>query len=128
MPRNIPRFDGYGPTSCSLIAFLAELFQLFARKRVSSPKRHFDCSKGEHYMKTTMTETQALVRQDPEPNRPTHIADASHSRVRETSRRDDISKLAYALWEERGSSQGSADEDWLQAERDFRESSELISR
>jgi hypothetical protein len=39
---------------------------------------------------------------------------------------ENISKLAYGLWEERGSSQGSADEDWLEAERNFRESTERV--
>jgi hypothetical protein len=78
-------------------------------------------------MKTTTTETQALVRQDSEPNRSTHRADASHSRVPETSMQEDVAKLAYALWQQRGCSQGSADEDWLQAERNFRESPEHVS-
>jgi hypothetical protein len=126
MRRNIPRFDGYGPTSCSLIAFFAELFQLFARKR-SYPQTESRLFKGEHYMKTTPTETQALVRQDAEPNRPTHTADAFHSRVPETSMRDDVAKFAYALWQQRGCSQGTANEDWLEAERNLRESSEHLS-
>ena len=78
-------------------------------------------------MKTT-TQTQALVRQDSEPNRPTDKADASHSWVPEASTQGDVAKLAYALWEQRGCSQGSADEDWLQAERNFRESAEHVSR
>jgi Protein of unknown function (DUF2934) len=125
MRKTISRLTGYGPTSCSLIAFLAELFQLFTRKRNSPPNGSSIVQKENIIMKTT-TETQALVR--PEPNRPTHIADASQSRVPETSNRDDISKLAYGLWEQRGSSQGSADEDWLEAERDFRESPEHLSR
>jgi hypothetical protein len=77
-------------------------------------------------MKTTTTETQALVRQDAESNRPTDKADASHSRVPKTSR-DDISKLAYGLWQQRGSRQGSANEDWLEAERDLGESSEHVA-
>jgi hypothetical protein len=69
-------------------------------------------------MKTT-PQTQALVRQDSEPNRPTDKADASHSRVPESSTRGDVAKLAYPLWEQRGCLPGSADEDWLRAERDF---------
>jgi hypothetical protein len=117
MRKNGPRFNGYGRTSCSLVAFLAELFQLFARK---------DLFKGEHCMKTTLTETQALVQQDSEPNRPAETTGASHSPEPETSMQETISKLAYGLWEERGSSQGSADEDWLEAERNFRESTERV--
>jgi hypothetical protein len=41
---------------------------------------------------------------------------------------EDVEKLAYALWQQGGCSQGSADQDWLQAEHNFRESSELASR
>jgi Protein of unknown function (DUF2934) len=77
-------------------------------------------------MKATPTETQTLVRQDSEPNRPTQTTGASRSPEAETSMQENISKLAYGLWEERGSSQGSADEDWLQAERNFRESTERV--
>ena len=32
----------------------------------------------------------------------------------------DIAKLAYALWEERGVPDGSAEEDWIEAERRLR--------
>jgi hypothetical protein len=32
----------------------------------------------------------------------------------------DIAKLAYALWEERGMPDGSAEEDWIEAERRLR--------
>jgi hypothetical protein len=77
-------------------------------------------------MKTTVIGTQAAVRQDSEPNRPTHTAGASHSREPVTSMQENISTLAYGLWEQRGCSQGSADEDWLQAERNFRESTERV--
>ena len=31
--------------------------------------------------------------------------------------REEISRLAYALWEARGSGDGSAEQDWLEAER-----------
>jgi hypothetical protein len=77
-------------------------------------------------MKTT-TQTRALVRQDSELNRPTDNADASHSRVPETSMQEDVAKLAYAFWQQRGCSQGSADEDWLEAERNLGECSEHVS-
>jgi hypothetical protein len=79
-------------------------------------------------MKTTTTETKPLVRQDPEPNRPTRTPDASDSQVPETSMHEDIAKLAYGLWQERGCPQGSADGEWLEAERNFRESAEHVSR
>jgi hypothetical protein len=32
---------------------------------------------------------------------------------------EDIEELAYALWEARGCPEGSAEEDWLQAEREL---------
>jgi Protein of unknown function (DUF2934) len=120
MRRNILRFDGYGPNSCFLIGFLAELF---ARKPSHSQTK-FRFFKGEHYMKTT-AQTQALVRQDSEPNAPTDKADASQSRVPEWTQ-GDVAKLAYDLWQKRDSTRGSADEDWLQAERKLRESSEHV--
>jgi len=34
---------------------------------------------------------------------------------------EDIARLAYALWEERGHAEGSAEEDWLEAERQLRQ-------
>ena len=34
--------------------------------------------------------------------------------------RDDIAKLAYALWESRGGLGGSAEEDWYRAEQEIR--------
>jgi hypothetical protein len=117
------RFDGYGAASRFLIGFLAEGF---ARKP-SYCQTKFRLFKGERYMKTT-PQTQALVRQDSEPNGPTDKADASHSQVPQTSTQGDVAKLAYALWEQHGCSQGSADEDWLEAERSFRESAEHVSR
>jgi len=33
---------------------------------------------------------------------------------------EDIAKLAYALWEARGGSGGSAEEDWYRAEQEIR--------
>jgi len=41
---------------------------------------------------------------------------------------EDIAKLAFGLWQERGCPEGSADGEWLEAERNLRESSEHISR
>ncbi len=52
---------------------------------------------------------------------------ASDSHVSETSMQD-LAKLAYALWEERGCPYGSPDQDWFEAEHRLRESSELIAR
>lgn len=33
---------------------------------------------------------------------------------------EDIAKLAYALWEERGRGDGGAEQDWFEAERQLR--------
>jgi len=33
---------------------------------------------------------------------------------------EDIARLAYALWEARGSQDGSPEQDWLQAEQELR--------
>ena len=41
-------------------------------------------------------------------DRPSADVEVSHA---------DIATLAYALWEERGGAEGSAEEDWLAAER-----------
>jgi Protein of unknown function (DUF2934) len=37
-----------------------------------------------------------------------------------TASDEDIARLAYALWEARGGGDGSADEDWFEAERQLR--------
>jgi len=34
---------------------------------------------------------------------------------------EDIARLAYVLWEERGSGDGLADQDWLEAERQLKQ-------
>jgi len=36
--------------------------------------------------------------------------------------RDEIARLAYALWEARGGGNGFAEQDWLEAERRLQES------
>ncbi len=37
-----------------------------------------------------------------------------------TTRHEQIAKLAYRLWEERGAPLGSPDDDWFRAEQEFR--------
>jgi hypothetical protein len=44
-----------------------------------------------------------------------------------TVKREQIAKLAYVLWEQRGSPYGSPEVDWLEAERELEESS-YVSR
>jgi hypothetical protein len=46
----------------------------------------------------------------------------------ETSMQENLEKLAYGLWQERGCPYGSPEMDWLEAERKLRESSEQVSR
>jgi len=40
--------------------------------------------------------------------------------------REEIAKLAYSLWEARGGGDGSAEQDWLQAERQLRKPMEAL--
>ena len=63
-----------------------------------------------------------------EMRKPAGTARASHSEVPETSMQEDLAKLAYGLWQERGCPYGSPDQDCLEAERKLRESSEHVSR
>jgi hypothetical protein len=60
--------------------------------------------------------------------KPSRTASASRSEVPETSMQEDVAKLAYGLWQERGGPQGSPEVDWLEAERKLRVSSEHVSR
>ena len=46
---------------------------------------------------------------------------------RSTVRHEQIAKLAYLLWEERGCPYGSPEADWLEAERELHEPSEHAS-
>jgi Protein of unknown function (DUF2934) len=79
-------------------------------------------------MKTVKTETQDSVQRGSEPNTSGRTTRVSHSQMQETSMHEDITKLAYALWHQRGCPQGSPEFDWLEAERTLRESSEHVSR
>jgi Protein of unknown function (DUF2934) len=73
-------------------------------------------------MKTLKTETQASVQQGSEPNTSGRATRDAHSQMQ------DITKLAYALWQQRGCPYGSPEFDWLEAERALRQSSEHVSR
>jgi hypothetical protein len=60
--------------------------------------------------------------------RTSHAKAAQHAEpVRETetpkaviSEQEEISRIAYTFWEERGRQDGSHEEDWLRAEQEFR--------
>jgi hypothetical protein len=47
---------------------------------------------------------------------------SGEKQISETFRHEDIAKVAYALWESNGCPQGSAECDWLEAERQLRHS------
>ncbi len=80
-------------------------------------------------MSATVSVSLGSVReQDSAKNRPTHGGDASQSDISEASLKQDIAKLAYALWQQRGCPYGSPEFDWLEAERILRESFERVSR
>jgi hypothetical protein len=57
--------------------------------------------------------TQKAEAQKPQETPPSSSQEFSHERC---------SELAYSLWRQRGCPEGSADEDWLEAERQLRNS------
>jgi hypothetical protein len=74
------------------------------------------------------TATARPFQGDPETDKPSCTANASHSQISENEMQEDIAKLAYTLWQRRGCPYGSPEFDWLEAERKLRESSEPVSR
>jgi len=52
----------------------------------------------------------------------------SDSQMTETSMQENLAKLAYTLWQQRGCPEGSSEFDWFEAERKLRESAERVSR
>ena len=60
-------------------------------------------------------------------NRPASEAESSAQR-RQTSTENDIARLAYALWQQRGCPLDSAESDWLQAEQQLRQTSNSKQR
>lgn len=45
------------------------------------------------------------------------VSGSASPSARDVPSHEQIAKLAYQFWEERGRPEGSADEDWLRAER-----------
>ncbi len=74
------------------------------------------------------TATSASVHRESEMRKRPGTESASHSQMPETSMQEDLAKLAYGLWQERGCPFGSPEVDWLEAERKLRKSSEHVSR
>jgi Protein of unknown function (DUF2934) len=77
-------------------------------------------------IKHTMA-TQGSTRQHSGPNRSTSRENGSRVPVPQMSMHEQIASLAYALWEQRDRSQGSAEEDWKQAERELRHRAKGVS-
>jgi hypothetical protein len=59
----------------------------------------------------------SLFQRESEMRKPSGTASAPDSRVPETSMQEDLAKLAYGLWQERGCPEGSPEFDWLKAQR-----------
>jgi Protein of unknown function (DUF2934) len=76
-------------------------------------------------MSARMTATPGPPQRDSETNtkKPTVTVRALQSQVQEASMQD-IAKLAYALWQQRGCPTGSAEFDWFAAEEKLLESVE----
>jgi Protein of unknown function (DUF2934) len=70
---------------------------------------------------------QGSTRQHSGPNRSTSRENGSSIQVPQMSLHEQIASLAYAIWEQRNSSQGTAEEDWRQAERELRDRAKGVS-
>jgi hypothetical protein len=70
----------------------------------------------------------ASVQRESEKPKSAGTASASHSQISESAMQEDIAKLAYALWQQRGRPFGTPEFDWFEAERKLRESFERLSR
>jgi Protein of unknown function (DUF2934) len=74
------------------------------------------------------TATARPLQRESEMRKPPGTATAPDSQGQETSMQEDLAKLAYGLWQERGCPYGSPEMDWFEAERKLREFSEQVSR
>jgi hypothetical protein len=81
--------------------------------------------KEKHTMSATAT---SPFQRESETNKPPRKESASHSQISEAAMQEDIAKLAYVLWQQRGCPYGSPEFDWFEAEHKLRESSEHVSR
>lgn len=70
-------------------------------------------------MSATMTATQRSAQRESEANtnESTVTGEASQSERPGSSMQEDIARLAYALWEQRGCPTGSPEFDWFEAEQ-----------
>jgi hypothetical protein len=80
------------------------------------------------HMKTDQAkdEQTARLKRDVKDEKEIRVLDESGEESVSGSRpnSEEIAKLAYALWEERGCPEGSADDDWFRAEATLRSRSE----
>jgi len=77
-------------------------------------------------MSATMTPKPGSAQREPESNtsKPTPAVGGSQTQPSGTSMQEDIARLAYALWQQRGCPSGSAEHDWFAAEEKLRQSVE----
>ena len=77
-------------------------------------------------MSATMTPKPGSTQRELESNmrKPAATARASQSQPSETSMQEEIARLAYTLWQQRGCPIGSAEFDWFAAEEKLLESVE----
>ena len=79
-------------------------------------------------MSATMTVKPAAAQRvsKSDMSQPAVTAGASQSHVSEASPQEDIARLAYALWQQRGCPDGSAEFDWFLAEEKLLQSVEHL--
>jgi DUF2934 family protein len=77
-------------------------------------------------MSATITAKPGSAKVEPEKNmkKSAAIGDASQSQSSGASMQEDIARLAYTLWEQRGCPIGSAEFDWFAAEEKLLASAE----
>jgi hypothetical protein len=70
-------------------------------------------------MSSTST-ARALVRESRDANQESLTGKTSESNAAESSVQESIKEIAYGLWEKRGRPEGTAEEDWREAEQQVR--------
>jgi Protein of unknown function (DUF2934) len=75
-------------------------------------------------MSATMTATQRSPQRESEANTNESTVTGGVSQPSGSSMQEDIARLAYALWQERGCPIGSPESDWFEAEQKLVRSAE----
>ncbi len=70
-------------------------------------------------MSSTST-ARALIRESVDRNQQTSISETPDSVAADLPVQENIKQMAYALWEKRGRPEGTAEEDWREAEQQVR--------